>query len=452
MTLSDYILSGSPLAPNSVVLQWSGKEIRNLGKVILGIFTAEVRWIADQPRPTGAQVQEFNKAIRCVRSITDFYLMTQYDSHTDQTMSYMQEYLRTFHETKYVFLRFRAGKKAKRAATEAYKNLLQDQKGGMASVNNLSASEKAKWRQENTLERRELVDEILKEEAHYNFPKIHLISHYAEQIPKFGALGQYSTEISETMHKGLKDAYRRSNRVNATAQIVTTYTRDHTFAMKDLTIKAWKQTRAGGEPTGGVGQLYFKLREKIKLGIVGNLVDLESATALGDLALATRVFLMRDVRCTNSDVRRLLEGDIRAYKALEIPVPKLSGKGFVVHHARCTGLTMFRGQRRSDWVWVRRHPGSDMARSGSLNGRMPGRLNALFKFKSKEGVVYRVANVSLLQCIGGNTVQGAEGMLPVGWGGNEESVVVRIAKIEGMAHLIPLDRGVSWELNNRIDI
>ncbi|KAF8424774.1 hypothetical protein BGX38DRAFT_1107275, partial [Terfezia claveryi] len=114
------------------------------------------------------------------RSITDFYLMTQYSSHTDKTISYLQEYLRVFHETKAVFLRFQG--------------------------------------------------------AHFNFPKVYLISHYAEQILKFGALAQYSTDISEAMYKGLKDAYRRSNRVNATPQIVTTYTRDHTFAMKDLTL------------------------------------------------------------------------------------------------------------------------------------------------------------------------------------------------------------------------
>ncbi|KAF8435256.1 hypothetical protein BGX38DRAFT_1072558, partial [Terfezia claveryi] len=100
------------------------------------------------------------RAIHCVRSITDFYLMTQYDSHTDETISYLEKYLCIFYETKDVFLRFRAGK----------------------------------------------------EGSHYNFPKIHLISHYAEQIPKFGTLGQYSTEISETMHKAFKDAYRRSNR------------------------------------------------------------------------------------------------------------------------------------------------------------------------------------------------------------------------------------------------
>ncbi|KAF8440641.1 hypothetical protein BGX38DRAFT_1205503 [Terfezia claveryi] len=425
-----------------VISQWSGKEMWNFSKVILRTFVAALRRNMDQARPTGAQIQEFNRAIHCVCSITDFYLMTQYDSHTDETISYLEKYLCVFHETKDVFLRFRAGKVAKRAAAEAHKDLLQEQKQAEASVKHLTVLEKVKLQQGNTFERRELVDEILKEGSHYNFPKIHLISYYAEQIPKFGTLSQYSTEISETMHKAFKDAYRRSNRVDTLLQITRI-----------------RQGGERGEPTGGVGkppttrrQVYLKLRGKIEFGRVGNIAELEHTTAVGDLTLATQIFLTRDVKCTDSDIQRLLEGNIRAYKTLDIPVPKLSGNGFVVHHARCTGLDMFRKQQRSDWVWVRRHRASDVARPGTLNGRIPGRLNALFKLKSKEGIVYRVANVSLLQCIGGSSVQGAEGMLRVGWGGREESVVVQIAKVEGMAHLIPLEPGESWLVNNRIDL
>ena len=71
-------------------------------------------------------MQEFNKAIRCVCSMADFYFMTQYDSHTDKTISYMQEYLRGFHDTKDVFLQFRAGNGAKRVVAEAHKNLLRE--------------------------------------------------------------------------------------------------------------------------------------------------------------------------------------------------------------------------------------------------------------------------------------------------------------------------------------
>jgi len=52
--------------------------MRNFVKVILGTFTPALYRNIDQAQPTGAQVQEFNKAILCVRNITDFYLMTQY--------------------------------------------------------------------------------------------------------------------------------------------------------------------------------------------------------------------------------------------------------------------------------------------------------------------------------------------------------------------------------------
>jgi len=45
-----------PTKAYCVVLQWSGKEMQNLGKVILGTFTTALRRNIDQARPTGAQV------------------------------------------------------------------------------------------------------------------------------------------------------------------------------------------------------------------------------------------------------------------------------------------------------------------------------------------------------------------------------------------------------------
>jgi len=108
------------------------------------------------------------------------------------------------------------------------------------------------------------VDEILREAAHYNFPKMHLTSHYAEQIPKFGALKQYSTDISECMPKSFKEAYQRSTKVNATSQMITNYTRDHMFIMKDLTIDVWNCIKQEEDPTADVRmglqtQMYLRL-------------------------------------------------------------------------------------------------------------------------------------------------------------------------------------------------
>ena len=88
---------------------------------------------------------------------------------------------------------------------------------------------------------------------------------------------------------------------------------------------------------------------------------------------------------------------------------------------------------------------------GTLNRRVPSRLDALFKLTSK-GVVYRLAYVTLLNCVGGTVLQGAEGMLRVGFTTCGVGVIVSIAKIEGIAHLIPLEPEKSWLVNNRIDI
>ena len=49
---------------------------------------------------------------------------------------------------------------------------------------------------------------------------------------------QYSTEVGEAYHKPLKDAYRRSNYVNARPQILNTHEWDHAFAMREMNIAA----------------------------------------------------------------------------------------------------------------------------------------------------------------------------------------------------------------------
>jgi len=94
---------------------------------------------------------------------------------------------------------------------------------------------------------------------------------------------------------------------------------------------------------------------------------------------------------------------------------------------------------------------SGKAQPNSLNGRIPRRLNALFKITSR-GTVYRLAHMTLLQCVGGAVVQDAEGMVRVRLPTLVDDVVVGIAKIEGIAHLIPVELGESWLVNNRIDL
>ena len=110
-----------------MISQWSGKEMCNFFKIILGRFTVALSRSADQQRPNGDQLEDYNRAIWCMRNISEFYLMIQYTSHTDQTVSYIQKYLQSSHETNDVFLRFCVVKKTKRATAAAHKSILNKQ-------------------------------------------------------------------------------------------------------------------------------------------------------------------------------------------------------------------------------------------------------------------------------------------------------------------------------------
>ena len=111
------------------------------------------------------------------------------------------------------------------------------------------ASEKARLRQENSLQCQELVNIILREVGHLNFSKVHLITHYAEQISKYWALGQYFMDISKAMHKDFKNTNQRSNKLNLRPQVINTYTRNHTLAMKDLRVDVLTRIREKGNLT-----------------------------------------------------------------------------------------------------------------------------------------------------------------------------------------------------------
>ena len=82
---------------------------------------------------------------------------------------------------------------------------------------------------------------------------------------------------------------------------------------------------------------------------------------------------------------------------------------------------------------------------------MPATLSALFNLRENTRIC-RLAHVTMLESIGGSRLQGAEGMLRVGLATRNDSVVVTIAQIEGMAHLIPLEPDASWLVNNSIDL
>jgi len=249
MTTFDHIWSRLPpfprfTRPNKAyrsVTQWQAKEMRNLLRFLLGVFTAALSRTTDAD-PIASRHKPFcHKAILCVRYITDYILISQYPLHSPRTIQSMKDYLEDFHKHKEVCLRFRATKSVKNAAKQASKGLREEHQRLLASddLRQQTPAKRQKLQQELRLETEELVHDFLTTGAHYNFPKMHLISHFADQITRYGSLPQYSTEICKASHKPLKDAYCRSNHINAMPQIIRTYTWAYSFAMRERNILQW---------------------------------------------------------------------------------------------------------------------------------------------------------------------------------------------------------------------
>jgi len=87
--------------------------MRGINRVLLACFAAAVRQTKEAPSLSVAAQGDCKIAIRCVRAITDFCLIAQYQSHTPETTVYMKKYLEEFYECMHVFQEFRATKAAR---------------------------------------------------------------------------------------------------------------------------------------------------------------------------------------------------------------------------------------------------------------------------------------------------------------------------------------------------
>jgi len=128
----------------------------------------------------------------------------------DSTIGYMQEYLQQFHKTKDVFLRYQAGKVAKTKADIISKELTAQTMARklQEKANGCTAAQKAHALAEDREEHVYLLNQALIEDSHFNFPKIHLLMHWSDQISQYGSWPQFSIEICEGSYKSLREAYR----------------------------------------------------------------------------------------------------------------------------------------------------------------------------------------------------------------------------------------------------
>jgi len=211
--------------------------MRNLGRCFLGVLAVGLR------QPDRTQVQPFRCALTCVRSLLDFTMMAQYPSHTPETISYMEEYVTQFHETKDIFLEFRISKWTQEKANKLRKELRRQ----IAQMRErVRPSQRSRIRDDDREEENDHCMEVIHSESNFNFVKMHLISHFRDHIYMFGNIPMYSTEYGELAYQEqIKDGWRRSNKIDAAPQILSSYGRQHVIRMRILNLEFLQ--RAGAD-------------------------------------------------------------------------------------------------------------------------------------------------------------------------------------------------------------
>ena len=145
--------------------------------------------------------------LRCTRAIAELVMvLTQYN-HSELTLKYLRETLKSFYITKRAFRPYRM--------TKARKVVFQRK---WSEAQNKMASSGREWTNEQKSKKRKQLEE---ETFHFAFPKMHLPSHIEEAIRRMGAPDNFTTDISELLHvENVKEAYRASNRVDYMEQML----------------------------------------------------------------------------------------------------------------------------------------------------------------------------------------------------------------------------------------
>jgi len=217
-----------------------------MSRYLLGVGTQSLRG----GNPTQCPI--FNRAIECTRALLEFYMYAPYISHDDATLSYMEDALHRFHSFKDVFLLGQAGKKAKAKGNALRTELMKKRKvDEETNAEPWMPSKKRRkmngWRDYISHK----IDVSKELDADFNFPKIHLMSHWLAQIRGYGTLQQHSDERYDQAHKtNLNDGWNASyHNLNYLPQVITFQRRILGFKIRELNLQALAQRQESSAAT-----------------------------------------------------------------------------------------------------------------------------------------------------------------------------------------------------------
>ncbi|RPA70643.1 hypothetical protein BJ508DRAFT_316346, partial [Ascobolus immersus RN42] len=136
------------------------------------------------------------------------------------TVSYMQDALARFHNTKKVFLKYRSTKTIRRNATALAEAQAEDEALSPEVLSSMTKTQITEHNKHQAALKKKRIDEYVLEHSSFGTPKQHMMAHFGQIIPMYGTLKQYATEIVELNHQPLNVAYDMTNKVDATEQTI----------------------------------------------------------------------------------------------------------------------------------------------------------------------------------------------------------------------------------------
>ena len=272
--------------------------------------------------------------------------------------------------------------------------------------------------------------DLIHSKSHFNFIKIHLLSHFRDHICQFGSIPMYSRKFGELAHKEqVKAGWRRWNKNDTARQVVQSYSRHHAIRRRLLNLESLR--RCGADLSTDVLQHLESTMSAVTTLVVhrrmlkghrddvSNVLDLSKVSGVSLKSICGK--LIRYSRHSVPSQRRLLEDHailrtllVELLTQLEIPVLAFQESDvYEIHHVRCTGALHLRKQgNRNDWVWVQ--AGTEEM-YGALRGRLPAKLVALCKIRDYTcgNAVRRVPAVQMLSAVNSGFVSGIHGLVTV---------------------------------------
>ncbi|KAH0602332.1 uncharacterized protein H6S33_009783 [Morchella sextelata] len=362
--------------------------------------------------------------------------MVQYGSHTTRTLNYMESYLEDFHKYKDIFLEF-----------QAYRRTVQDARNRTKALN-APGSQSAERGLEDI--------RGIQERSHFNFLKLHMLSHYREHVELFGSILQYSTNISELAYvHQIKEAYRASNK--GALEIRMLNLKDIVGGSKSTDHILWRH------PANLKGLLeIFKIEDRKNTPNERSIVEvgLPPMHLCNPSMKSERLFNIVDgLQISHTTSYRLikeyaevagcsqyfagisesiLERRVEMFTCLQVPIPIFQRPEVCeIHNLRCTGNAAFgKGKIRKDWVWM------SVASSEEwrvFRGRLPGRMKAIFKLWDSGWRTNRLCIMELLEAKDRGITDSSHGLLKVCGRRRKRIWVVNIRSILEIAYLFEVE-------------